>query len=387
MSVMPERNRPATNEDLIRRYRLEDLKTDRKKISTIIAANENQYAIIKAYVQDVTKYKNQEDFQTTWFFDGVPTLENEPFVSMDEPQHNIGDLYYDRLTGNIYILNYDSDNDEYSWGSINDDSLKNSLSLANSDVDTSDNKRRIFYVQPEPLYEAGDIWMDGNTIMRCKCTRTDGEFNTLDWTEQSNYSDEYVLVGVKAELDSFKGEVRETYATQAQLRTTKESIEGTVEDVTNRVTELENSTFEEEITNRVEQIQTSTYTKTEVQQIISSEGFTDEHGNIINVTAIKSTEAKFDKDGMTYSKTGGLTTSNINNAGFKVNNAANNEEILFAGYIEDDRYGQTYQNDSAVYTHNLIASGFANVGKYGRFEEYTDTNNNVGVGFFITGGE
>ena len=151
----------------------------------------------------------------------------------------------------------------------------------------------------------------------------------------------------------------------------------------NKISSQEAESLTERITTRV--IQEEAYTKTQIQQIIDGTGYDGQ-----KVSAVISTEATFDKNGMTYEKTGADTSSNINQNGLKIEkltrdaggNISEREETLFAGYVIDNRFGNTYVNDTVVYTHNLISSGYTDVGGHGRFQQFLGEDNESGVGFF-----
>ena len=226
-----DRNKAITAEDLIRRYDLENLKTVRKNVRTIQATLENQYIIIKQYVQNTSNYTNQVN-SITWFYNGVPTLLNEPFISFtqEELPSRINNLYYDRNTGNVYRLIYS--NNVYSWELLSDSALAQSLAIANSESDSQDNKRRLFYTQPIPPYETGDIWINDRVIMRCRCTREGGAFNDGEWVEQNDYSESSVLLDVRAVLNSFKYDVETNYSTKVLLETSINDIRSEVSETT-----------------------------------------------------------------------------------------------------------------------------------------------------------
>ncbi len=221
-----DKTRAVTLEDLIRRYDLENLKAERKVIKTMATTIENQHTIIKQFVKNVSKYTKDQAKLTAWFFSGVPSLENEPFLSLsEEEKQNVEHLYYDRETGLVYHLENDG---EYKWTVIDDDSLTQSMAIANSDPDSQDNKRNVFYEQPTPPYAVGDIWIDNNIIMRCRCSRDGDEFKDTEWVEQKNYSESNVLLDVRAVIDSFIENVEKNYVTTSKLETTKSSIEAEV---------------------------------------------------------------------------------------------------------------------------------------------------------------
>jgi len=216
--------RAVTTEDLIRRYDLENLKTDRQTIKALSRTIENQYTIVKQFIQNTAIHTNQAD-STVWFYNGVPTLLNEPYKSFSDASEHVNDLYYDRETGYVYQLQYDT---TYSWVLIQDDALAQSLAIANSEADAQDNRRRIFYNEPTPPYDTGDIWVNEDLIMRCRCSRDGDSFKESEWVTQSNYSETCVLLDVRAVLNSFITNVTDNYVTNTRLETTKSTIEAEV---------------------------------------------------------------------------------------------------------------------------------------------------------------
>ena len=169
------------------------------------------------------------------------------------------------------------------------------------------------------------------------------------------------------------------------------NLNGTVEIQTGRITSAEEeidglaNNFNnytpievvENIQNQVNTIQTDTYTKTQIHQIANGTGVDG-----VKVSAVISTEARFDREGMHYSKTGGETITTINHNGIEVDDSLGHE-ILYSGY-DFDPNSTTYGN-SIVRTDNLtVKTYFQCADGRGRIEKYTDENNHVGVGFFIT---
>ena len=172
---------------------------------------------------------------------------------------------------------------------------------------------------------------------------------------------------VEALIDSLNGEIKllssrvdDTETNISSLQIADQSIEASVATINNRVTN----------------IQTSTYTKTEIQQIANGTGVDG-----VKVTAVVSTEATFDKDGMHYRKTDAPSESLINQNGMAVYSTSDSSELLYAGY-DDDSTSTTY-GSSIVRTQNLTVSTYLNCSNKGRFEAYTDSDNNDGIGFFL----
>lgn len=238
MNIMDSK-KAVTAEDLIRRYNLENLKSDRKLIQTIKenANNTNNLLnnFIDATVSDLQNLQDQVDGNiATWFFSGVPTLENLPamdWTTAEDKNNHLGDLYYDKDTG--YAYRFTLDDTTYSWMKLSDSDIAEALAIANAAQDTADSKRRVFVTQPTPPYDVGDIWIKEDTdLYRCRASRSSGNFNEVDWILATDYSNDDYAKNVEAVLNQFKTEVEANYATTVQLETTAESIEASVQSIT-----------------------------------------------------------------------------------------------------------------------------------------------------------
>ena len=142
------------------------------------------------------------------------------------------------------------------------------------------------------------------------------------------------------------------------------------ENISNKV---DSSTYNQ-LQTQVNTLQTNTYLKTEIQQIVSGEGVDG-----VTVTAVKSTSATFDSDGLHFQKSTNDTESTINEEGLKV--GKNSNELFFAGVREGSSSSIVESANLNVKTYLICAN------EKGRIEEYTDTiTNNNGVGFFVIGG-
>lgn len=241
MNIMDSK-KAVTAEDLIRRYNLENLKNDRKSIQAIKenANNTNNLLnnFIEATLSDLQNLQDQVDGNiATWFFSGVPTLQNSPAVdwTTDENKNNhLGDLYYDKDTGYAYRFTLASN--VYSWVKLSDSDIAEALAIANAAQDTADSKRRVFVVQPTPPYDVGDIWIKEDTdLYRCAVSRSAGNFNEAEWVKATDYSNDDYAKNVEAVLNQFKQTVETDYATKVLLATTQESILGAVETKTTEV--------------------------------------------------------------------------------------------------------------------------------------------------------
>lgn len=231
-----------TAEDLIRRYNLDGLKNDRKTIQNIKQEASNTDTLlnnfIEATISDIKNLQDQVDGNiATWFFSGVPTLQNSPAVDWtteEDKNNHLGDLYYDKDTGYAYRFSLESDT--YSWIKLSDSDIAEALAIANAAQDTADSKRRVFVTTPSPPYDVGDIWIkDDKDLYRCAVSRSAGNFNEAEWVKATDYSNDDYAKNVEAVLNQFKQTVETDYATKVLLNTTKESILGVVESKTTEV--------------------------------------------------------------------------------------------------------------------------------------------------------
>ena len=137
---------------------------------------------------------------TTYFHSDPPTMNNYPvntWQTSDYSKH-IGDLYYDTDTG--YAYRFYVENNVYGWSIIRDTGVAEALALANSAKDTADGKRRVFLTQPEPPYDSGDLWVNDGLLYVCQISKTSGIYETDDFIDNLNYTDDTYAIGVEDEL-------------------------------------------------------------------------------------------------------------------------------------------------------------------------------------------
>lgn len=136
----------------------------------------------------------------TWFYEGVPTLDNLPAVDWNTSELkkiHIGDLYYDQITGYAYrFTKYNDDVNPYRWNRIKDNDIVSALDAANRAQITADSKMKVFYGETKPTnYQVGDIWVNAtlegkfnNDIARAVADNKTS-FNADDWVLASRYSE------------------------------------------------------------------------------------------------------------------------------------------------------------------------------------------------------
>lgn len=105
-----EYNRIKTVEDLLRRYNLDGIEKDRKRIAIAEGQITKTDGILQEFVDvttdDLEQIKDQLDGNvTSWFYNYVPTLSNAPASSWttdDDKKEHLGDLFYNQDTGKVY---------------------------------------------------------------------------------------------------------------------------------------------------------------------------------------------------------------------------------------------------------------------------------------------
>ena len=165
---------------------------------------------LSQYFKKIAELQNQVDGAIeTWFYEGVPTLENAPAISWKtdkDKEIHLGDLYYDNKTGKAY--RFAKDSNTYKWTIITDTDIAKALSDASKAQETADGKMKVFSSQPTPPYQVGDIWVnatypsDGSTykneVLRCQTNKAAGsQFAIGDWIKASKYTDDTVANAAK----------------------------------------------------------------------------------------------------------------------------------------------------------------------------------------------
>ena len=240
--------------------------------SSIVAAQEssNKNAVelanvIKKYDAEFEDLKGQIDGTiTNWFYSGEPTLSNQPaneWTTDELKESHIGDMYYDIDTNYAYRFLYIDG--VYQWSRIADTDVAEALQAANKAQDTADSKRRIFFEQPIPPYDQGDVWTQGTNgdILRCQIAKASGQlFDINDWVLASKYTDDTVansaLNTAKENQNLINGLTTRVIDAETTIVQTKEEIQlkasrtevtelsNTVNDNADKISQLEEFTSE-----------------------------------------------------------------------------------------------------------------------------------------------
>lgn len=172
--------------------------TDDSGLNTFISA---------VYDPKIAELQSQIDGQIeTWYYDYEPTLQNEPaslWTTSTEREKHLGDLFYWSSKGFAY--RFMKDEATWKWQLVQDTDITKALAVAEKAQDTADHKRRVFVVTPQPPYDIGDLWVQGETgdIMRCRVPKSDSsEYAVDDWEKASKYTDDTRANEVQKELET-----------------------------------------------------------------------------------------------------------------------------------------------------------------------------------------
>ncbi len=172
--------------------------TDDSGLNTFISA---------VYDPKIAELQSQIDGQLeTWFYDHEPSLQNEPAVNWttnEQRKEHEGDLFFWKSTG--YSYRFLQDGAVWKWQIVQDTDISKALAAAEKAQDTADHKRRVFVVTPQPPYDIGDLWVQGETgdIMRCRVAKSDSsEYAVDDWEKASKYTDDTRANEVQKELET-----------------------------------------------------------------------------------------------------------------------------------------------------------------------------------------
>lgn len=207
-----DRNGVRTAQDLERKYDFAELelvkKNVRQQAEGINKTNATLEEFMRASLESIEGLKTQIDGNiTSYFYSGVPTMENPPVSDWDESEYenHLGDLYYDKDTGVGY--RFIMVNDEYRWDLASQD-VAEVLAIANAAKDTADSKRRVFVATPVPPYDNGDLWLNNQEIYVCQISKSkEEEYVEKDFIPATKYTDDTLAKQVGDNLEIVRGTV------------------------------------------------------------------------------------------------------------------------------------------------------------------------------------
>lgn len=205
--AIQDRNVVRTAADLEKKYnfaQLFGLKGNVESTAQALTKVENELNnMLNALVINLSDVLDTQSSISLWFYEGIPTTSNEPYIDWLTPNDHIGDLYYDQNSG--YVYKYTN----IGWVLQDDTNLINAMALTNVELDvTSDHERQVFFQQPTPPYANGDWWvLDDGTLMICQLSKPLGEiYEKDDFIVSSRYV-ETISVKQNDTIEVLKGQV------------------------------------------------------------------------------------------------------------------------------------------------------------------------------------
>ena len=145
--------------------------------------------------EDLSSIQAQVDGQIeTYYEDYEPSLQNYPaneWTTTEERKKHEGDLFYWKSKG--YAYRFFQDGATWKWQLVQDTDITQAMAAAGKAQDTADGKRRVFVVTPQPPYDIGDLWTNGEDILTCSTARSAGSaYVSTDWKKLNTYTDDTV---------------------------------------------------------------------------------------------------------------------------------------------------------------------------------------------------
>ena len=138
-----------------------------------------------------------------WFYSGIPTTANEPYVNWEDPNEHMGDIYYDQSSGMVYQWNG-------TWEEKQDESLVEAMAITNAEIDTTtDHQRKVFFNTPKPPYSNGDWWVkEDGSLFICQISKPEIEkYAVEDFIIANQYTNGTFATEIDGRLTIIEGTV------------------------------------------------------------------------------------------------------------------------------------------------------------------------------------
>lgn len=205
-----DNKRANTAEDLRRMFNLDGLSSDRKAIEnnkkSLTKIDSEQNNILKSIIISIGDDLESQSDVSLWFFSGTPTLENVPYTDWEDKDEHLGDLYYDKATGFVYL--FKKENNEYLWLRQEEHDLIQAMALTNSEIDTTDSVRKVFFTIPSVPYDNGDWYVKDGDLYICQISKSAEElYDENDFIIAPKYTDDTKANEVAGNLTIVSGQV------------------------------------------------------------------------------------------------------------------------------------------------------------------------------------
>lgn len=209
-----------TAQDLEKKYNFAALLGLKKNVEITaqgIQKIENELnSMLNALVINLKDVLDDQGEVSLWFYSGIPTKENSPYIDWENPNDHIGDIYYDQSSGVVYQWNN-------IWEVNTQPDLVEAMAITNADTDTStDHERKVFFETPTIPYSNGDWWIkEDGSLLICQISKSEGTFEDNDFISTDNYTDS-IAQKIEDTITVLKGTVTtmtENYAKFTDLAT------------------------------------------------------------------------------------------------------------------------------------------------------------------------
>jgi hypothetical protein len=158
-------------------------------------ADKNLADYANSVSKDLSILQSQVDGQVEdWYYDYEPSMQNYPasqWTTTEERRKHIGDRFFWKSKG--YAYRFMEDNGIWGWILLQDTDITKAMQAAMEAQDTADGKRRVFVTTPQPPYDIGDLWANGEDILTATVTRDKGSvYVSSDWRKLNHYTDDTV---------------------------------------------------------------------------------------------------------------------------------------------------------------------------------------------------
>ena len=196
-----------TAQDLERKYNFASLLGLKKNVEItgqgILKLENELNDVLTSLTINLKDVLDSQSDVSLWFYSGIPTTANEPYVNWEDPNEHIGDIYYDQSSGMVYQWNG-------AWEEKQDESLVEAMAITNAEIDTTtDHQRKVFFNTPKPPYSNGDWWVkEDGSLFICQISKPEVEkYAAEDFIIANQYTNGTLATEIDGRLTIIEGTV------------------------------------------------------------------------------------------------------------------------------------------------------------------------------------
>lgn len=228
-----------TAADLERKYNFASLLGLKKNLEITnqgIQKVENELnSMLNALAINLKDVLDSQSDISLWFYSGIPTTSNEPYILWDNPNDHKGDIYYDQSSGLVYQFNE-------TWEVNSDSNLVDAMAITNAEIDTTvDHERIVFFETPTPPYSNGDWWIkEDGSLFICQISKPEGErYEKDDFIIANQYTNGTYAKKVDERLTVIEGTVSSVQQSNDNLNIEFVKQQQTFDTLENKVVGIE----------------------------------------------------------------------------------------------------------------------------------------------------